>query len=779
MMAKYGIGQPVRRLEDRRFLTGAGQFVDDINLPHQCYGVVLYSPHAHAKIAGIDASQALKSPGVVSVLTGADVLADGLGGMPPLFMPGGDNQPQSFQTLRPILAADRVRCVGDRVAFVLAETLAQAADALEKVEVSYDPLPAITDLEGAIKEDAEKIWDACPSPNTSFRLQYGSPISTKEAFERAEHVVSVRLVNNRIAANSLEPRATIGSYDQSDGTYLLYTSSQNPHGVRTLVARHVLHVSENKVRVIAPDVGGGFGLKSNAHVEDPLVLWASKRCGRPVKWTATRTEALVGDYHARDQVVYGEMAVAADGKILAIRADALQSVGAYTSAVCAAPIIFSLEFIPNVYDVTTIDLKTRGVFTNTSPVTAYRGTGRPEAIYLVERLTELAAEKCGLDPIEIRRRNLIPPSAIPYKTATGVIYDSGEFGRVLDRAVHLSDWDGFPERAKKSKNHGKARGRGICLYIEPAGHDNERMELRFDPGGTITVVAGTHSHGQGHATTYAQMISEWLGVDVASVKLVQGDTDKVSFGRGTFGARSSMNGGAALKLAADTVVARAKLMAAELLEADAKDLEFAGGQFLVVGTDRALSLTEVAKCFYLPGGIADKFGVGLEGVGTFGTNPSNKPNGCHVCEVEIDPETGATTIERFTVVDDAGRVINPLLCEGQIHGGVAQGVGQALLEHVIYESSSGQNLSASFMDYAMPKAHHFPNFVTAFEEVPSKTNPLGVKGIGEAGAIGAPTAVMNAINHALRPLGVTQIELPATPMQVWNAIQHAKGAARS
>jgi carbon-monoxide dehydrogenase large subunit len=775
-MPKYGIGQPVRRLEDRRFLTGAGQFVDDISLPHQCHGVVLYSSHAHAKIVRIDVSQALNSPGVVCVLTGADVIADGLGGMPPLFMPGGGSQPLAFQTLRPILVAERVRCVGDRVAFVVAETLAQAADAIEKVEVKYEPLPALTDLESAVKEDAEKIWDGCPSPNTSFRLQYGDSSKTKEAFAQAKHVVSVRLENNRITANSLEPRATIGFYDQSDGTYLLYTSSQNPHGVRTLVAGHVLRVPENRVRVVAPDVGGGFGLKSNAHVEDPLVLWASKRCGRPVKWTATRSEALVGDYHARDQVVYGEMAVAADGKILAIRADALQGVGAYTSAVCAAPIIFSLEFIPNVYDVKTVDLRTRGVFTNTSPVTAYRGTGRPEAIYLVERLIEIAAEKCALDPIEIRRRNLISPGAIPYKTATGVVYDSGEFARVLDRAVQLSDWDGFPVRAKETRKRGKVRGRGICFYIEPAGHDNERMEIRFDPGGTITVVAGTHSHGQGHATTYAQMISEWLGVDIASVKLVQGDTDKVSFGRGTFGARSSMNGGAALKRAADAVVARAKLMAAELLEADAKDVEFADAQFHVVGTDRTLPLTEVAKSFYLPSGITDKFGVALEGVGTFGTNPSNKPNGCHVCEVEIDPDTGATTVDRFTVVDDAGRVINPLLCEGQIHGGVAQGVGQALLEHVIYEPGSGQNLTASFMDYALPKAHHFPNFVTAFEEIPSTTNPLGVKGIGEAGAIGAPTAVMNAVIHALRPLGVTHVELPATPMRVWNAIQRAKGA---
>ncbi len=773
-MRRFGVGQPVRRLEDKRFLTGAGQFVDDINVPRQCHAVVVYSPYAHAEISRLDVAAAQKSPGVVCVLTGRDVIADGLGGMPPLFMPGDDHNP-SFQTLRPILVADRVRCVGDRVALVIAETLAEAADAAEKLEIDYEPLPVLTDLESATKEGAERIWEGCDA-NTSFHLQYGDPIKTADIFAAAKHLVSVRLASNRITANSLEPRAAIGCYDASDGTFLLYTSSQNPHGVRTLVARHVLHVPENRIRVIAPDVGGGFGLKSNAHPEDPLVLWASKRCGRPVKWTPTRSESLVGDYHARDQIVVGKMAVNERGKILAISADALQGVGCYTSAVCAAPIIFSLEFIPNVYDVTTVDLRTRGVFTNTSPLTAYRGTGRPEAIYLVERLLELAANECGLDPIEIRRRNLIPQTALPYRTATGVTYDSGDFPRLLNKAVDLSDWQRFPKRQAESKRRGKLRGQGICLYIEPAGHDNERMEIRFDPGGGVTVAAGTHSHGQGHATTYAQMLSDWLGVDIDGVRLIQGDTDKIAFGRGTFGARSSMNGGAALKRAADAVVSKAKLMAAEMMEADAKDVEFARGEFRVAGTDRALSLIEVAKSFYFPNGVTDKFGVGLEGVGTFGTDPSNKPNGCHIAEIEVDPETGETTIDRFTVVDDAGRVINPLLCEGQIHGGVAQGIGQALLEHVIYEPGSGQNLTASFMDYAMPKARNLPNFVTAFEEIPSTTNPLGVKGIGEAGAIGAPTAVMNAILDALKPLGVTHVDLPATPLRVWEAIQRARAS---
>jgi carbon-monoxide dehydrogenase large subunit len=689
-------------------------------------------------------------------------------------MPDDHGGSHSFRTSRPILVGDRVRCVGDRVAFVIAETVAQACDAAELIEIEYEPLTITTDLEAAVKDDAFRIWDDCPTGNISFEFAYGDKAATDAAFSRAKHVVGLRLENNRVTANSLEPRAAIGVFDFSDDSYTLYTSSQNPHGVRSLAARQVLHVPETKIRVIAPDVGGGFGLKSNAHVEDPLVLWAARRCGRPVKWTATRSEAMLGDYQGRGQIVHGEMALDENGKILGIRARALHAVGAYTSAVCAAPICFSLQYIPNVYDVQTVDLRTQAVFTNTAAVTAYRGTGRPEAIYLVERLIDEAAIKTGIDPVEIRRRNLISPPAIPYRTATGVVYDSGEFERVLDKCLHLADWQGFAARRAESEKKAKRRGRGLSYYIEPAGHDNERMELRFDPGGTITIVAGTHSHGQGHATTYAQMISDWLGVPFDDIRFVQGDTDKVAFGRGTFGARSSMNGGAALRGAADAIIAKAKLMAAALMEADSADIQFAEGQFRIIGTDRVLSLVEVSKAFYYPGGITDKFGVGLEGSGTYGTNPPNNPNGCHICEVEVDPDTGETTIERYTVIDDAGRVINPLICEGQIHGGVAQGIGQALMEQVVYDRESGQNLSASFMDYAMPRAHDLPSFVTGFEEIPCTTNPLGVKGIGEAGAIGTPPAIINALLDALRPLGVSHIEMPATPMRVWYAISRAK-----
>jgi carbon-monoxide dehydrogenase large subunit len=774
-MSRYGIGQPVRRVEDRRLLTGSGQYVDDIKIPALCHGVVVLSSRAHARIAQISAEKARSAPGVICVLTGADAESDGLGALPPLFLPetNGDSRPYSAN--RPVLVRDRVRCVGDRVAFVVAETLGQANDAADLIEIEYEPLPVVSNLEDAVQDNASLIWEDCPGGNVAFEISYGDESATAEAFKKAAHIVALRAENQRLLANSLEPRAAIGIYEAADSTFTLYTSSQNPHGARSLAAQQVLHVPEAKIRVIAPDVGGGFGLKSNAHVEEPLVLWAARRCGRPVKWTPTRSEAMLGDYQGRGQIAHGEIALDKDGKILAIRVRALHDVGAYTSAVCAAPVIFSMQYVPNVYDVRAVDLRTRGVFTNTTPVTAYRGTGRPEAVYLVERLLDEAAAKIGIGPAEIRQRNFISQSAMPYTTATGVSYDSGAFDQVLKRCLKEADWKGFEARRVKAKKRGKRLGRGVSFYIETAGHDNERMKIHFDPSGSVTIVAGTHSHGQGHATTYAQMVSEWLGIPFGDIRLVQGDTDKVSFGRGTYGARSSMNGGCALKFAAEEIIAKAKLMASEMLEADEIDIEFSNGAFSVRGTDKTVSLLDVARTFYLPGGITDKFGVGLEGSGAFGTSPPNHPNGCHICEVEVDPETGKTVIVRYTVVDDAGRVINPLICEGQVHGGLGQGVGQALMEQVVYEPASGQNLSASFMDYAMPRAHDLPAFHTAFEEVLCKTNPLGVKGIGEAGSIGAPPAVINAIIDALRDLGVTDIQMPATPARVWEAMRRASG----
>ncbi len=777
-MSKFGIGQPVKRVEDQRFLTGRGRYVEDIILPRQVYGVVVMSPHPHARIRRVHVGRARAAEGVICVLTGADVAADRLGGLPPKFMPEDMGGPKGYRTHRPILVADKVRHVGDRVAFVVAETAAQARDAAELVHVDYEPLPAVVSVEDAVKPGAAKIWDDC-ADNVSFRLMFGDKDATEVAFAKARHVVSLRLENNRLSANTLEPRCAIGDYDPADGRYTLYTSMQDPHGARSIMAHDVFRLAETKFRVIAPDVGGGFGMKGDCYPEDALVLWASRRCGRPVKWISTRSEGLLGDAHGRDQVVYGEMALDEHGKILAIRARALHAVGAYVAAATVAPIVFSLRLIPNVYAVPTLFVTTQAVFTNTSPTAPYRGAGRPEAIYLTERLLDRAATVIGIDPVEIRRRNFIPPEAMPYRTPTGLTYDSGEFAETMDRCLKLADWDGFPARRAASEKKGKRRGRALAYYVEICGVFNDRMELRCDPSGTVTIVAGTFSHGQGHATTYAQMVCDWLGVPFENIRFVQGDTDQVPFGRGTYAARSSMVGGSALKAAAEALIEKAKSLAAHLMEAAPVDLVFKEGKFQVVGTGRAIPFTEVAKAAYRPAGLPKEFGIGLEATGAYAADPPNFPNGCHVCEVEVDPDTGEVAIDRYTVVDDVGRVINPLICEGQIHGGLAQGIGQALFEHVVYDRESGQLLSGSFTDYCMPRADDLPGFTVAFNEIPCKTNPLGVKGSGEVGPVGAPPVVINAILDALRPLGVTHIDMPATPCRVRESVHHARSAGAS
>ena len=780
-MNKFGIGQPVRRVEDQRFITGRGRFVEDINLPRQCYGVVVLSPHAQARIKRVGVSKARAAAGVVCILTGADAVADKVGGFSPHFMPEDMGGPKGYRTLRPVLVSDRVRHVGDRVAFVVAETAAQARDAAELVEVEYEPLPAVVRIEDAVKEGAPKVWDDCPTGNVSVGLMFGKKEATDAAFAKAKHVVSLRLENNRLSANSIEPRGAIGDYNPADDGYTLYTSTQNPHGARSDLAHGVFHLPESRFRVIGPDVGGGFGMKGDTFPEDALVLWASRRCGRPVKWISTRSEGLLGDTHGRDQVVHGEMALDENGRILAIRAQALHAVGAYIAGAGIIPLVFSLRFIPGVYDVQAVFVTTRAVFTNTSPLAPYRGAGRPEAIYVTERLLDRAAQVIGIDPAEIRRRNFIPPHAMPYATPTGYVYDSGAFEQIMEKCLALTDWTAFDARRMASQKRGKLRGRAVAYFIEQGGVFNDRMELRFDPSGTVTIVAGTFSHGQGHATTYAQMVSDWLGVPFENIRFVQGDTDQVSFGRGTYASRSSMIGGCALKAAADAIVEKATRMAAHLMEAAPADLEFTEGKFQVVGTDRSVSLMNVAQAFYRPMGLPAEFGVGLEAIGSYATEPPNFPNGCNTCEVEVDPQTGAVKVDRYVVVDDAGIVINPLICEGQIQGGVAQGIGQALLEEVVYDRESGQLLSGSFTDYCMPRADDLPGFTVAFEEVPSTTNPLGIKGLGEVGSVGAPPVVISAILDALKPLGVDHIDMPATPSRVWETVRRARptGASRA
>ena len=771
-MTKFGIGQAVRRVEDQRFTTGSGQYVGDFELARQCYGVAVLSPHAHAIIKNIDARAAKTAPGVVCVLTGADAATDKIGGIPPFFMPESWGGPKGFPTTRPVLLADRVRCAGDHVAFVVAETEAQARDAAELVVVDYEPLPALVDAEQAANPQAAKIWEDCPNGNIGVTIAFGDKAATDAAFAAAKYVAAVRLVNNRVTANPIEPRCALGAYDAADGRYTLYTTSQDPHSVRTALSASVLHVPESKIRVISPDVGGGFGMKANIYPDDVLVLWAAKRCGRPVKWTATRSESLLCDNHARDQVVYGELCLDADGKFLAIRSSAYQALGAYWWGAATAPLFWSLMFIPSLYDVQTIDIRTSAVFTNTTPTSVYRGAGRPEAIYLIERLVERAAQVTGIDRVELRRRNLIKPEALPYHTPTHHSYDSGEFEKMMDQCLALSDWDGFAARRKASEQQGRLRGRAVTPYIELGGVLNERMELRFDPGGTVTIIAGTHSHGQGHATAFAQLVAEWLGVPFEGINYIQGDTDKVTFGRGTYAARSSLVGGNALRVAADAVIARGREMAGALMEAAPADVEFKAGTYTVVGTDKRMSIADVARAFFAPVGPVLKLGLGLDGVGTYSGRPGgapNYPNGCQVCEVEVDPETGTVRIDRFAAVDDLGMVINPSICEGQIHGGIAQGVGQALFENIIYDGESGQLLTGSFLDYGMPRAADFPVFLSELVEIPATTNPLGIKAIGEAGTIAAPPTIVNAVLDALQACGVEHIDMPLTPARIWQA----------
>jgi carbon-monoxide dehydrogenase large subunit len=773
-MAKFGIGQAVRRVEDQRFLTGQGRYVDDIVLPAMAHGVNVLSPHAHARIKRVDVSKAKAAPGVLAVLTGADVVADKLGAMTAHLMPEDFGAPKGHRTFQPLLVSDRVRFVGDRVAFVVAETPTQARDAAELVAVEYEPLPAVVNLEDAAKDGAPKVWDDNPNGNVAFRLMFGDQAATDAAFARAAHTVKLRVENNRISPVSMEPRTAIGDYNAAEDFYTLYTSSQNPHGVRMEIS-HIFHVPENHIRVVSPDVGGGFGLKGGPFPDDMLVLWASRRLRRPVKWTATRSESMMTDHHGREMVYYGELALDERGKIIGLRSKSLFQMGAYFVGAALAAGAFSIRFVPEAYDIPAMHLMSQGVFTHTSQSGPYRGAGRPEAAYFMERLVEHAAHAIGMDPAELRRRNLIPPEKLPYTTPTHFVYDSGEFARIMDRCMETSDWKGYAARKRATEKNGRLRGRAVSFYIEFGGIFNDRMELRFDPSGALTIYGGTHSHGQGHATVFAQIAHEMLGVPYESIRYVQGDTAQVPIGRGTYGARSAVVGGNALKAAAENLIEKGKRLAAAMLEADAGDIEFKDGQYRVTGTDKVIALVDVAKASYAPmGPITGKFGVGLDASGSFDPTPPSHPNGSHVCEVEVDPETGEVTVDRYFVVDDLGRILNPMIVRGQIAGGVVQGIGQALMEHQVYDRQSGQLVTGSFQDYAMPRAALMPNVEATLEEVPCKTNPLGVKGIGESGTIGAPPTVINAILDALRPLGVEQIDMPATPLRVWQAIQAAK-----
>ncbi len=769
---QFGIGQSVKRKEDPRFLTGRGQYVSDIDLARQTHAVFIYSTHAHADIKSIDTAAAEAAPGVVAVLTGQDYAGDGMGPAMPEMMPEDMGGPKGHRTEHMPLAVDRVRFVGERVVVVIAETEAQAHDAAGLVVIDYAELPVVVRAADAAVDGAPQLYDEAAN-NTSFTLRMGDAEAAEAAISGAHHVARVSLHNNRLNAMTLEPRGAIGDYDRGTDRVTLYTSTQNAHGLRHGLSHQNLHIPESKIRVVARDVGGGFGMKGHVYPEDAIVVWAARRIERPVKWTGSRSDVLQGDGHGRDQTVEAELALDADGKFTGLRWKAYHNVGAYIVGAGAVPIVFSLKLSQTVYDIPAVDVMSSAVFTNTAPTVPYRGAGRPEAVYIMERLIDTAAQEMGIDPAEIRRKNFIQPDQMPYDNPTGWTYDTGDYAAALDKNLLQADWAGYEGRQAASTAAGKQRGRGIVYYVDNTGIFNERMELRFDPSGTVTIHAGTMNHGQGHETTYGQMVSDWLGIPLEDIHLAQADTDQVAIGRGTYASRSMMVGGSALRAAADNVIEKGKKFAAHFMEADAADVDFADGKFVIAGTDKVMPIGQVAQMSFIPVHMPAELGVGLQGDGAFSADVPSFPNGCHICEVEVDPDTGAVTIERYSVVDDIGTVINPLLAQGQIHGGVVQGAGQALVEDVAYDPDSGQLLSGSLMDYGIPRADMMPDILVDFSPVESLSNPLGVKGVGEGGTVASTPTVINAIVNALAPLGVTDIALPATPETVWQAIQSA------
>jgi carbon-monoxide dehydrogenase large subunit len=772
---RFGIGQPVTRKEDARFLTGRGRYVADIDLARQAHAVFVFSPHAHARIRGIDKTAAEQMPGVYAVLTGEEWVADGLGTLDPEVMAEDMGGPTGYRTKRPPLAVDRVRYVGERVAVVVAATEAQARDAAELVSVEYDTMPAVVRAEDAILPGAPLLHEGAAN-NASFTMNMGNAGAVDGAFGRAHHVTRLSLYNNRLTAVTMEPRGCIAEYDPGTRRWTLYSSTQNVHGVRQILAHQILHVPESRIRVVARDVGGGFGMKGNVYPEEAVIVWAARRVGRPVKWIPSRSEALLGDAQGRDQNVAAELALDADGKFLALRWSGSHNAGAYIEGAGVVMIVFSLKLASTVYDIPAVAVTSSLVFSNTAPTVPYRGAGRPEAVYIMERLVDQAGREMRIDPAELRKKNLIRSDAYPYETRTGWVYDTGNYAAAMAKCQALADWDGYAARRARSEAAGKYRGRSITYYVDNTGVFNERMELRFDPSGEITIVAGTLSHGQGHETSYAQMVADWLGVPEDKIHLAQADTDEVAIGRGTYASRSMMIGGSALRGAADEVIERGKRFAAHFMEADAADIAFANGAFTIAGTDRSMPIGQIAQMSFIPVGLPSELGVGLQGAGAFSSAMPSFPNGCHICEVEIDPGTGAAELDRYTVVDDCGTVINPLLAKGQIHGGIAQGAGQALYEDVVYDPDSGQLLTGTLMDYGIPRADTMPAIAVDFSPVPSTTNPLGAKGVGEGGTVASTPTVMNAILDALAPIGVTDVPMPATPERIWRAIrEHTRG----
>ncbi len=787
-MADDGIGASVRRKEDQRFLTGKGHFTDDISRPGQVYARFVRSPHAHASIGNIDTSAALSAPGVLGVYTGKDLAEDGVGAVPCGWTITQTNGELWNAPPHEVLATEKVRYVGDQVALVVAETLEQARDAAELVSVEYEVLSANVKLDQASNSDTAQLHESVPN-NTCFVWGLGDEEATKSAFNRAKHIAKLDLYNNRLVPNAIEPRVALAERDSGDDSCTLYVTSQNPHLARVILSAFVGLVPEHKLRVVSPDVGGGFGSKIFVYTEECAVLWAAKQIDRPIKWTADRSESFLSDAHGRDHLTHVEMAMDDDGKFLGMRVDTTANMGAYLSNFASLiPTYLHGTLMQGLYTTEAIYCEVTAVFTNTTPVDAVRGAGRPEATYLIERIVDESARIMGLDPAEIRRRNFIPSDAFPYQTQVALEYDSGNYGPALDKALSTLDYKNFETRRANSETEGKYRGVGISSYIEACGlapsqvigslgagiGQFEAAEIRFNATGNVTVFTGSHSHGQGHETTFAQVASERLGVPIEDIDVVHGDSGRIPFGYGTYGSRSLAVGGSAIVKAADKIIEKGRKIAAHLLEASESDIEFTDGNFTVTGTDRSKSIAEIAFAAYVPHNYPlDEVEPGLDESAFYDPPNFTYPFGVHVCEVEVDADTGEVSIERWVAVDDFGNIINPMIVHGQVHGGIAHGVGQALLENAVYDES-GQLLSGSFMDYCMPRATDVPSFEIGQTVTPCPHNPLGVKGCGEAGAIAAPPAVINGIVNALSSLGVTHVEMPATPQTVWQTIQNAK-----
>jgi carbon-monoxide dehydrogenase large subunit len=730
-MAQDGIGVSVRRKEDFRFLTGRGNYVDDINRPGQTYAYILRSPHANAAIRKIDIAKAKSAQGVIAVFTGADMAKDNIGGLPCGWLVKSKDGSPMKEPPHPPLVVDRVRHVGDHVAIVIADTKDHAKDAAEQIEVDYKVDPAVVSVSDAIKPGAPKVWPDAAPDNVCYDWHIGDKAQTDAAFSKAAHVVKFDLVNNRLIPNAMEPRAAIGDFDRGTGEYTLYTTSQNPHVIRLLMGAFVLHIPESKLRVVAPDVGGGFGSKIFHYAEEAILTWAAGKIGKPIKWVAERSESFMSDAHGRDHVSHAELALDKDGKFLALRVSTLANMGAYLSTFASCvPTYLYATLLAGVYTTPVIYCEVKAVFTNTVPVDAYRGAGRPEATFLLERLVDVAARQMKMDRVEIRRKNFIPANAFPYQTPVALQYDSGDYQATLEQCLKTADWAGFPARKAEAQKRGKLRGIGISTYLEACG--------------------------------------------IESVEISHGDTNKIPFGMGTYGSRSLAVGGTAIVKAMDKIVAKSKKIAAHLLEAAEADIEFKDGKFTVAGTDKSKSFGEIALTAYVPHNYPlDVLEPGLDETAFYDPKNFTFPGGCHICEVEVDPDTGVTKIVNFTAVDDVGRVINPMIVEGQVQGGVVQGIGQALLETCVYDQKSGQLLTGSLMDYTMPRADDVPSISVGTNTTLCTHNPLGVKGCGEVGAIGSPPAVINAIVDALSHLGVNHIEMPATAQKVWQTIQSA------